>query len=247
MAVFVTTDLHGNYDVWKQIKEYLKEDDTLICLGDSIDRGGRGFEIFMEMLDSPQVVYLKGNHEQMMYESFFGYNDKHCDETYGHWIKEGGQDTLNNILNLNLSYDIIVSYIEKIRSLPYQTEYQNQDGISFILTHAGYTPGQDWNKLEIFKKQNKMLWDRDHFTESWPKDQYADTVMIHGHTPTELLKDWYKFDGKIGTPLVYENNHKINLDMGTAWTGLALMFNLDTYEYITISDESVFPYQKGDK
>ena len=70
MAVWVTTDLHGNYMLWEQIKNFLKEDDTLIFLGDAVDRGDRGFEIFMEMLDNPQVVFLKGNHEDMMYEAF---------------------------------------------------------------------------------------------------------------------------------------------------------------------------------
>ena len=55
MAVWVTTDLHGNYDLWAQIKEFLQEDDTLIFLGDAMDRGSRGFEIFMELLNDERV------------------------------------------------------------------------------------------------------------------------------------------------------------------------------------------------
>ena len=57
MAVWVTTDLHGNYDLWAQIKEFLQEDDTLIFLGDAVDRGSRGFEIFMELLNDERVCY----------------------------------------------------------------------------------------------------------------------------------------------------------------------------------------------
>jgi Icc-related predicted phosphoesterase len=54
MAVWVTTDLHGNYNLWEQIKAFLKEDDTLIFLGDAIDRGDRGFEILCRCLNTPK-------------------------------------------------------------------------------------------------------------------------------------------------------------------------------------------------
>ena len=104
MAVWATADLHGNYILWEQIKAFLKEDDTLIFLGDAIDRGDRGFEILMEMLDDPRVAYLKGNHEDMMYEAFHDIGPDRG-TILKHWTKEdnGGQKTLDDIKSLNLA------------------------------------------------------------------------------------------------------------------------------------------------
>ena len=130
MAVWVTTDLHGNYNLWEQIKAFLQEDDTLIFLGDAIDRGSRGFEIFMEMLEDPRVVYLKGNHEDMMYESFHEIGPDRG-KMLKHWTKggNGGQETLDNIKSLNLDYDTKMEYINTIARLPYYAEYENADNI----------------------------------------------------------------------------------------------------------------------
>ena len=95
MAVWVTTDLHGNYTLWEQIKNFLKEDDTLIFLGDAIDRGSRGFEIFKELLEDERVVFLKGNHEDMMYNSFTSIGPAGT-EFFKEWLSNGGQATLDN-------------------------------------------------------------------------------------------------------------------------------------------------------
>ena len=158
MAVWVTTDLHGNYNLWEQIKAFLKEDDTLIFLGDAIDRGDRGFEIFIEMLEDPRVVYLKGNHEDMMYEAFHDIGPDRG-KILKHWTKKdnGGQKTLDNIKSLDLDYDTKVEYINTIARLPHYAEYENADGIKFILCHAGYTPGKNWDEIVPWKKEEKML------------------------------------------------------------------------------------------
>ena len=233
MAVWVTTDLHGNYDLWTQIKNFLKEEDTLIFLGDAIDRGSRGFEIFMEMLEHPQVVFLKGNHEDMMYEVFHDMGPDRG-KMLEHWTKggNGGQQTLENIKLLELDYDTKMEYINTIARLPYFAEYENDDGIKFILCHAGYTPGRLWDDTVPWKKEEKMLWDRNHFNFPWPEEGYDNVVIVHGHTPILLMK---QLDGAPQgdgcSPFWYENNHKLNLDAATAYTGIAFLFNLDTLDW----------------
>ena len=64
--VYACSDLHGMYKLWKQIENYLQEDDRLIFLGDAADRGTDGIQIMVELLADPRVTYLKGNHEDMM-------------------------------------------------------------------------------------------------------------------------------------------------------------------------------------
>lgn len=64
------TDLHGCYDLWRQIKNYCDETDTLYFLGDAIDRGPDGVVLMEELLKDKRVIYLKGNHEHMRHPVF---------------------------------------------------------------------------------------------------------------------------------------------------------------------------------
>ena len=115
MAVWVTADLHGNYILWEQIKAFLKEDDTLIFLGDAVDRGNRGFEIFMELLNDERVCYLRGNHEEMMADAYLLQSEK--GEFLKHWYKNGGKTTKANIDSLGLDWDTKKALLHKVYQL----------------------------------------------------------------------------------------------------------------------------------
>ena len=65
-TTYCFTDLHGMYNLWAQIRDYCKPDDTLIFLGDACDRGNDGLKIIYELLKDPRVIYLKGNHEDIL-------------------------------------------------------------------------------------------------------------------------------------------------------------------------------------
>lgn len=233
MAVWVTTDLHGNYDLWKQIKNFLKEGDRLIFLGDAIDRGSRGFEIFKELLEHNQVVYIRGNHEQMMYDAFTSTGSAGT-KYFQHWMSNGGQATLNNAKALNLGAEKNKELINMVNKLPFYIEYESKiNRLKFIFCHAGYNPGLAFDQLKIEQKQFKMLWDRNHWNFSWPTDsKYNDIVLVHGHTPIPLMKIAGKnIDLSNFAPYWYEGNHKINLDAATPSTGIAFLFNVDTLDY----------------
>lgn len=248
MAVYALSDLHGNYILWEQIKEFLKEEDTLIFLGDAIDRGNRGFEIFMEMLEHPQVMFLKGNHEDMMYEAFHELGPSRG-EMLKHWKKKdnGGQETLDNIKKLGLDFETKMEYINTIARLPYYAEYENGDGIKFILCHAGYTPGRFWDESDPWRKEQKMLWDRNHFNFPWPQEGYDNVIMVHGHTPILLMNQWFGYQATGLAPFWYEGSHKVNIDAATANTGLAILLNLDTYDYELFTDGSIYKNTEGDE
>ena len=61
---YAVSDLHGQGQLWEQIKEYIDDTDTLYYLGDAIDRGPDGINIMLDLLKMPNVIYLKGNHEK---------------------------------------------------------------------------------------------------------------------------------------------------------------------------------------
>lgn len=66
--IFYFTDIHGMYDLYRAIMDYCNEQDPeamIIFGGDACDRGKDGYKIMKELLDNPQVLYLKGNHEDL--------------------------------------------------------------------------------------------------------------------------------------------------------------------------------------
>ena len=64
--IYVSSDWHGCGDVAKRALNYLKEDDTLYFLGDAIDRGNDGANMMLDLLEDSRVIYLKGNHEDLL-------------------------------------------------------------------------------------------------------------------------------------------------------------------------------------
>ena len=235
--IYATTDLHGNYDLWKQIQNYLQEDDKLIFLGDAIDRGDRGFEIFMEMLDDPRVIFIKGNHEDIMYWAYnsSGYYSR---EHLKNWHRNGGRATQKNMNDLIdkgvITFEEAMSYIQKIDDLPTYIICPIEDSNKIIyLTHAGFTPSPQLLDLSEIMQEKLLLWDRKHIGDSWPQ-QYPNIYILHGHTPIQSLplygqKAW---DPNIGLTS-YANEHKICLDLGTISSQTAVLYCLNTMSVAT--------------
>ena len=69
MSVYALSDLHGNLNIWKKIKEFLKPEDKVYFLGDAADRGDYGWEIIKEIIKDNRFIYIKGNHQNMPLQS----------------------------------------------------------------------------------------------------------------------------------------------------------------------------------
>ena len=68
MAHYVMGDIHGEADRFHAMLKKIRfsEDDTLILLGDVIDRGQDGIALLLEIMEMPNAIMLLGNHEYMM-------------------------------------------------------------------------------------------------------------------------------------------------------------------------------------
>lgn len=227
MATYAATDFHGMYGVWKKIKEYMKPDDTLYYLGDAIDRGPRGWDVFTELLDDPRVIYIKGNHEDMMY-NVFTCSYVVAKDWLKHWDKNGGKTTRKNMQGV--SYETRMYYINKIPELPTFKVFQNEQHEVFLLTHAGCTPTKEYWDMDDKDWQYSNLWNRRHIADPWPQDKNNEhKFVVHGHTPVQLMFQLgVRFErNDTGMPTTYCNKHKINLDCGTYDTNIATLYNLD--------------------
>ena len=76
MATYCFSDLHAQYDLWLQIKDFLKPEDTVYCLGDCVDRGPVGLDILNEVLETPNITLLCGNHEDFIDKLENGYDEE---------------------------------------------------------------------------------------------------------------------------------------------------------------------------
>lgn len=221
MAKYAFTDLHGRLDIFNKICEFIKPEDELYCLGDCGDRGPQPWETIKAVLQHPQVkVYLKGNHEDMLVKAYSEYqkygHDRYTNACYLLY-QNGGDRTFDELLKEGNKAE---EWITRLNNLPTLSSIVNEKRNIVIMTHAGYTPG---GPIPIDKD---LLWDRSHFSDPWPEG-FENTVIIHGHTPIAFLKDEVEFN----TNLAYSNGHKIDLDTWAIDTGVAVLLNLDTYEF----------------
>lgn len=84
MRTLAFSDLHGQYKLWKQIENFIQPEDKVFCLGDCADRGPEGWQIIKEVLATPNITYLRGNHEQFI-----------IDEDFWLWTYNGGTSTID--------------------------------------------------------------------------------------------------------------------------------------------------------
>ena len=228
---YAITDLHGRLDLWKEVKKILQPNDKIYFLGDAMDRGPDGYALFLELLSDERVVYLKGNHEDMMAKGIEDYVT--CSDIYddfGLWtLSNGGSSTWNSIRTL--SDEVLLQIVARLRKLPCEAVYVNKKGQTVYMNHAGIPPmfreGKGewdfiWNRKYYYEKKPDF-WDKENWNPEWDN-----SYLVHGHTP--IKED-------IGI-LKYSDGHCFNLDIGAVWRNKTVLFDLDTFKpiYITIGE-----------
>jgi serine/threonine protein phosphatase 1 len=191
--IFAIGDIHGCYDRLKTLMGKIPIDcsrDTLVFIGDYIDRGPHSVEVVDYLIHLkkrvPEVIFLKGNHEDML-DKFLTGADRFT------YLLNGGQQTLDSYLTKPVQsefFPIPPDHMEFFKSLRlfYETE-------EFIFVHAGLRP-----RVPL-KSQNTedLLWIRNKFVST--KYDFGKRV-IFGHTPLKK-------------PLVEPN--KIGIDTGAVY------------------------------
>lgn len=224
MSTYCISDLHGRYDLYQEVKKFLKPEDKVYFLGDAADRGPDGWRLIKEIWENPQFTYLMGNHEHILLHAmkeFLG------EET--HAYKNGAI----KICNYNGGKMTFVGWtdeganpiwIRRLANLPRKIEHTTPDGYHLILSHAGFHP-----QVEQEPTPWDLIWDRNHLRYQWPKEkEFEKTILIHGHTPIPYIAgdDWGPEEGII----TYLDGHKIDIDMGAFFTGWTCLLDLDTFD-----------------
>ena len=173
-------DIHGKFSKLSSVFNKINfdaENDFLILLGDYIDRGEENVHCLqwaMKISELPNVVALRGNHEQMMLDSF---PDGKFIPTF--WLPNGGNKTYKEIQEWSKTnpefLEQALNFI-KNRPLYYKMFIGSQE---YIFCHAGLKPGVPLSE----QNEESLLWIRDEFYYYY--DGAAEVVV--GHTPTPYL------------------------------------------------------------
>ena len=165
---FAIGDIHGWDVAFDGLLEMLAltPDDTLVVLGDAIDRGpnsARVIDILLELQSACSLVFILGNHEQMMLEAL----ERGLRGSM--WMQHGGEPTLN-------------SYGGQVENIP-------QDHLDFmgagldhweteteIYVHANLEPGVP------FENQSEQVLRWQHLTGRETRHPSGRRIIC-GHTP----------------------------------------------------------------
>lgn len=191
---FVIGDIHGCFDELLEVLRDWKDGQTLICLGDYMDRGKKSFQVVsllsrLNELYPHDTIFLRGNHDQMYLD-----NIKVLDpSTVDFWFKNnGGKNTIKSfpITNKNQS---MYNKLKAIKDeFPFVKEFLNTTRLfyetdDYIFVHAGIKPTKDWKKDT---EEDDYMWIREEFHFS-PNE--TGKKIVFGHTYTFMI-DRVKFN-----------------------------------------------------
>jgi serine/threonine protein phosphatase 1 len=181
MSTYVIGDVHGRYAQLEQLKRDVPwdlEKDTIVFLGDLIDRGDGIREVVDEVMRmkarNPNVVTLRGNHEQMLLDCV-DFGDLS-------WLipENGGQETIAQygcpLHTLTDVEDIKIpdEHLEFFRAMPLHHEDERA-----IYVHAGLELDVPIDETD----EDVLLWSRDFSFYLY----YSGKLCFFGHTPTRYL------------------------------------------------------------
>jgi Calcineurin-like phosphoesterase len=244
MRTFVVGDVHGRCAQLHRLLDMLPRDetaDTLIFLGDLIDRGADApgcVELVMNLqaANRQRVLCLRGNHEQMLLDFI------EC--TANLWVTPvtGGERTFEQYVGKSLlittEQDLEDARRDIENSIPaaqldffHQLPFYYEDDYA-IYVHAGL----DRTKHPRDTEPQALLWMRDmEFYKN-----YRGKPCIFGHTPTPLLPLW----GRVGRHGIYISHSAIGIDTGyNLQSPLSCLSLPDFTLYQTFSDGHQETYQ----
>lgn len=202
--VYAVGDIHGRLDLLRLLGDQIVEDaatrittaeaatgkpvrSVLIFLGDYVDRGPHSRDVieYLSRLHerTPEVICLKGNHEQVML------NFIETGQGGPAWIGAGGYETLTSYGVEPPARDADSATWEQARAALEAAMPQHHlaflRGLAlqavvgdYLFVHAGVRPQVDLAE----QTETDLLWIRHDFLRT---NKACDKVVVHGHTPAD--------------------------------------------------------------
>ena len=197
--LFAIGDIHGCADELKRLLDALPlgADDTIVFVGDYIDRGHDSRGVIEHLLawrtQTPaRTVFLKGNHEDMALD-FLGLGGQWGEV----WLRNGGAAALRSygvgadVPRLEVAGFMPGTHLEFMRSLETSFAWDR-----YLVVHAGIRPGVSL----AAQKTEDLLWIREEFLD---RPHGLGKTVIFGHTPHRRVVDGQPYRIGIDTGCVY--------------------------------------------
>lgn len=173
MGTYVVGDIHGCYDEWMELKNFIEEMDTdarFILVGDIIDRGPKVIEMITWALDNikPNSKYqmVLGNHEHMIINwanQYIGTNTSKNSQVYLKF-EDTNYDFKYQMSRINATDEFVKKIIEFFKSLPLYIEHNihiSNNVQKYIISHAAF-PCEAVNKkgdveLDLYKESKEII------------------------------------------------------------------------------------------
>lgn len=199
----VIGDIHGCLTAFDSILKLidLTSNDTLVTVGDYVDRGPNAKGVLDRLLELEQKVHLvpiRGNHEDMMMDVLEGRM-----QPYG-WLNHGGVETMDSYGFVGDLSCVPRSHRDLIGRMP--SYYEND---THFVVHANYDP-----ELPLDEQPSELLrWVK--ISQQLPEPHSNGKRAIVGHThdregkifevPHLVCIDTYCYGGKWLTALEIES------------------------------------------
>ena len=202
--LYAIGDLHGclreldsliNY---LEQKEALSDADTLIFMGDYVDRGSKTRELvdFLIALQSryPLSIFLHGNHEEMMLR-FIGEQGP----LGWSWLENGGGQCLESY---GAHPGMIIDQARTLFPPEHLAFFNNLERYvisdKYVFVHAGLDPLRDLRQ----QVDDDLFWIRSEFVTNI---HHFEKTVVFGHTPYHDVMFHLPYKIGVDTALVYGN------------------------------------------
>ena len=241
--IYAIGDIHGQHSMLIALLDKLSRlpseaEDTLVFLGDYIDRGENARAVLDTLLQwrdrSPQTVFLRGNHEQLMLDARDGQgaSDVGTDravraELTLMWLQNGGIDTLlsygvpdfrrwcdsvdNRLLRIPAAplVEFKASFERWLDAVPEaHWEFLRATQMEYVTPRYHFVHAGLLTPGKTWESEgwsiDPRLWIREPFLSS--RADFEGRIVVFGHTPQRR-----------GRPLIHRN--KIGLDTGAVFGG----------------------------
>ena len=219
--LLVFGDIHGNWERFKDVYQkvgFSPDKDLVVFLGDYLDRGQTPVPVMewvMEHFGTRNMIFLRGNHEQMFYESLRnegqteGLVDCRISSPKSLWFAagSGGFETYKAIGKTGRGKELIAAWLKLIEKMPLYAEI-GVNGQKYWFIHADCNPEQPLSE----QSSKTLLWERG--LANYPGRHQAEQIIVLGHTPVQKLyfgsKPQWLNHGKVvlmDTGSFWENGH----------------------------------------
>ena len=196
-------DIHGCFDALASILRAIdpKHDDTIICLGDYVDRGADSkgvLDMLINLAGDWRLIPILGNHDEMMLKA------RKSKPAFREWMEIGGIATLDSYEATGLINVVPANHFQFLQSCRpfFETD-------THFLVHANYDPHLPLDQQEV--RTLRWLSLQDHV----PGPHVSGKIAVVGHTPQ---------------PEVLNLGHLICLDTGCGFGGKLTAMEMESGE-----------------